>query len=238
MIRSFLIFLSILSAPILLNAQTGTVQQAELPKDAIIDVTVSDARSGKLLANEIVIFRSRANQREYQGLSDDNGKFSLRLPFGAKYDIYIMGFQDSISYNVIDIPALKPNQFYKGTFAQVDVQFEPPGSFVIEGCNFETGKAVLQPEAYVVLDQLVEYLKRKDDEKIELGGHTDNVGGAAKNLVLSQDRANAVRDYLISKGIAPERLTAKGYGLTQPIEDNRTADGRAANRRTEVKILE
>lgn len=238
MIRSFLIFLSILSAPILLNAQTGTVQQAELPKDAIIDVTVSDARSGKLLANEIVIFRSRANQREYQGLSDDNGKFSLRLPFGAKYDIYIMGFQDSISYNVIDIPALKPNQFYKGTFAEVDVQFEPPGSFVIEGCNFETGKAVLQPEAYVVLDQLVEYLKRKDDEKIELGGHTDNVGGAAKNLVLSQDRANAVRDYLISKGIAPERLTAKGYGLTQPIEDNRTADGRAANRRTEVKILE
>lgn len=238
MIRSFLIFLSILSAPVLLNAQTGTIQQAEVPKDAIIDVTVSDARSGKLLSNEIVIFRSRANQREYQGLSDDNGKFSLRLPFGAKYDIYIMGFQDSISYNVIDIPALKPNQFYKGTFAQVDVQFEPPGSFVIEGCNFETGKAVLQPEAYAVLDQLVEYLKRKDDEKIELGGHTDNVGGAAKNLVLSQDRANAVRDYLISKGIAPERLTAKGYGLTQPIEDNRTADGRAANRRTEVKILE
>ena len=82
------------------------------------------------------------------------------------------------------------------------------------------------------------YLNRKDDERIELGGHTDNVGNCKKNLVLSQARANTVRAYLLMKGIDPTRVTAKGYGLTVPIASNKTAEGRAQNRRTEVKILE
>ncbi len=214
------------------------VQPANVPKDALIDVSIADSRSGRMLPGEIVVFKSMVNHTEYQGLSDSTGRFSIRLPFGSKYDIFILGFKDSISYNVLDIPALKPNQFYKGTFAHVDIQFEPPASFVLEGCNFETGKATLQPEAYKVLNELVEYLKRKEDEKVEIGGHTDNVGGAAKNMILSQDRANTVREYLIAQGIAPERVTAKGYGLTMPIDDNRTAEGRASNRRTEVKIIE
>ena len=81
-------------------------------------------------------------------------------------------------------------------------------------------------------------LKRKDDERIELGGHTDNVGTPKNNLVLSEARANTVRNYLIEKGIDPNRVTAKGYGLTNPVADNRTAEGRALNRRTEVTILE
>ncbi len=238
MILRYFYFLCLNILPSLIYAQDNTVQQAALPKDALIDVSVADAKSGKMLSNEIIVFKSEANQTEYQGLSDSTGKFSLRLPFGTKYDIFILGFKDSISYNVLDIPALKPNQFYKGTFAHIDVQFEPPASFVLEGCNFETGKANLEAEAYPVLDQLVEYLKRKEDEKIEVGGHTDNVGGAEKNMILSQDRANTVRAYLLTKGISPDRVTAKGYGLTMPIDDNKTAEGRANNRRTEVKIVD
>jgi len=89
-----------------------------------------------------------------------------------------------------------------------------------------------------VVDELVDYLKRKEDEKIELGGHTDNVGKAEANLVLSTARANTVRAYLLEKGIAPERVTAKGYGMTMPVAENTTAEGRGLNRRTEVKILE
>jgi outer membrane protein OmpA-like peptidoglycan-associated protein len=120
----------------------------------------------------------------------------------------------------------------------VTYQFLPAKSFILEDCNFDNGKATLQEGSYQVLDELVAYLVRKDDEKIELGGHTDNVGSAASNLKLSQDRANTVRDYLISKGIDPARLQTKGYGLSMPIESNNTAAGRAVNRRTEVKILE
>lgn len=207
-----------------------------LPKDAPVDVTIADAKTGRMLNNEIVVFRSLANGREYQGLSDSLGKFSLRLPSGSKYEIFILGFSDSTSYNILDIKSLQGNQYYKNPF-KVNIQFEPPKSFVLDNCTFETGKAELKPEAYPVLDELVEYLKRKDDERVEIGGHTDNVGKADANMVLSQNRANTVRAYLLMKGIAPERITAQGYGLTQPVAENDTAEGRALNRRTEVKIL-
>lgn len=207
-----------------------------LPKDATVDVSIADAKTGRLLNNEIVVFRSMLNAREYQGLSDSAGKFSLRLPTGAKYEIFILGFSDSTSYNFLEIKALQGNQFYKKPF-KVDIQFEAPKSFVLDNCTFETGKAELRPEAYTVLDELVEYLKRKEDEKIEVGGHTDDVGKADANMILSQNRANTVRAYLLMKGIMPERVTAQGYGLTQPVAENDTAEGRALNRRTEVKIL-
>ncbi len=224
----------ILFIPLFLSAQ-GT-QPMNLPKDAPVDVTIADSRSGNMLNHEIVIFRSKLNNREYQGLSDSVGKFSLRLPAGDKYEIFILGFNDSTSYNVLDIPALKGNQFYKNGF-KVDIQFEAPKSFVLDNCTFESGKATLKPEAYTVLDELVEYLNRKDDEKIEIGGHTDNVGKAEANLILSTNRANTVRAYLLTKGIAPERLTSKGYGMTVPIAENDDDEGRQMNRRTEVKIL-
>ena len=233
--KLFVYLLAVFFTPLLTHAQ-GTPPM-NLPKDAPVDVTIADAKSGNMLNHEIVIFRSKLNNREYQGLSDSLGKFSLRLPAGDKYEIFILGFNDSTSYNVLDIPALKGNQFYKNGF-KVDIQFEAPKSFVLDNCTFESGKATLKPEAYAVLDELVEYLNRKDDERIEVGGHTDNVGKAEANLILSTNRANTVRAYLLTKGIAPERVTAKGYGLTVPIADNDDEEGRQMNRRTEVKILE
>ena len=229
----FLLLLFI--SPVLVFCQTGTVQNAAIPKDAAVDVTVSDFKNN-MLNNEIIVFKSSANEKEYQGLTDDNGKFTVRLPAGAKYEIFILGFKDSTSYNVLDIPATTGNAYYKNPF-KVNIQFQPSKTFVLENCNFETGKATLEPESFAVLDELVAYLVRKDDEKIEVGGHTDNVGKAAANLTLSMDRANTVRAYLLTKGIDPSRVTAKGYGMTVPIADNKTEDGRAQNRRTEVTIL-
>ena len=210
--------------------------QGNLPKDAPVNVSIVDAKSGEPLHNEIVVFRSMVNQREYQGLSDSTGKFALRLPSGSKYEIFILGFNDSTSYTTLDIPTLRENQFIKNPIP-VDIRFNAPKSFVLDNVTFETGKADLKPESYVVLDELVEYLKRKDDERIEVGGHTDNVGKPDANMILSTNRAKTVMGYLLSKGIAPERVTAKGYGATMPIDDNTSAEGRATNRRTEVKIL-
>jgi OOP family OmpA-OmpF porin len=235
--HQYFFLLTALLMPALIFAQTKPAAPMNLPKDAPVNVSIADAKTGNMLSSEIVVFKSRANGTEFQGLSDSTGKFSLRLPNGSKYDIYILGFHDSTSYNVLDIPALKDNQYYKNPF-NVDIQFEAPKSFVLDNCTFETGKATLQPEAYKVVDELVEYLKRKDDEKIEIGGHTDNVGKAEANMILSTNRANTVRAYLLTKGIAPDRVTAKGYGMTEPIADNNTAEGRAQNRRTEVKIIE
>ncbi len=235
--QQYYFLLMTLVMPVLVFAQATPAATMNLPKDAPVNVTIADAKTGNLLSSEIVVFKSRANGTEFQGLSDSTGKFSLRLPNGSKYDIYILGFHDSTSYNVLDIPALKDNQYYKNPF-NVDIQFEAPKSFVLDNCTFETGKATLQPDSYKVVDELVEYLKRKDDEKIEVGGHTDNVGKPEANMILSTNRANTVRAYLLTKGIAPERVTAKGYGMTMPIAENTTAEGRGLNRRTEVKIVE
>ncbi|MES2429449.1 MAG: OmpA family protein [Bacteroidota bacterium] len=224
--------------PFLGIAQNSPITAANVPKDAQVDVSMIDAKSGRLLPSEIVVFKSQANGTEFQGLTNDQGKFSFRIPTGSKYDIFILGFKDSTAYPlVLDIPALSGTKFYSKPFT-VDIEFEAPGAFVLDHCTFESGKATLKDEAFPVLDELVEYLKRKDDERVEIGGHTDNVGTAAKNLVLSQDRANTVRAYLLTKGIAPDRVTAKGYGLTQPIAENDTDEGRAINRRTEVKTLD
>lgn len=222
--------------PVAAFCQGGAVQDAAIPKDAPVNVVMTDFK-GNLLAREIVIFRSNLNGREYQGLTDTTGKFSIRLPAGDKYEIFILGFKDSTSYIVLDIPPLQGKAYYKNPF-KVNIQFLPAKSFVLEDCNFETGKADLEEDSYKVLDELVAYLNRKEDERIELQGHTDNVGSPKSNLVLSEARANTVRTYLLAKGIDPNRVTAKGYGLTVPIADNKTEEGRAQNRRTEVKILD
>jgi outer membrane protein OmpA-like peptidoglycan-associated protein len=222
--------------PVSMMAQTVIVQNASIAKDVQVDVTVTDFKDN-VLPHEIMIFRSKLNLREYQGLTDSNGKFSVRLPAGDKYEIYILGFKDSTTYDVMDVPDPGPNASYKKPFI-LTFQFSPSKTFILEDCNFETGKATLEPESYGVIDELVSYLLRKEDERIEIGGHTDNVGSAAANLKLSNDRATSVMNYLISKGIDPARLEAKGYGMSVPVETNKTEEGRAQNRRTEVKVLE
>ncbi|MEX0636653.1 MAG: OmpA family protein [Ferruginibacter sp.] len=219
-----------------LQAQTPVVQNALQVKDAQVNVTVTDFNNVPL-PREIMIFKSNFNQREYQGLTDSTGGFLVRLPAGDKYEIYILGFKDSTSYDMMDIPDPGPNASYKEPFT-LSFQFSPAKTFVLEDVNFETGKAVLEPESYISLNELAAYLVRKVDDRIEIGGHTDNVGTAVNNLKLSMERATAVMNYMISKGIDPSRLEAKGYGMLVPIESNKTNEGKAQNRRTEVKILD
>lgn len=100
--------------------------------------------------------------------------------------------------------------------------------------NFDTGKATITPDSAQALDAAAGVLKAAADLRIEIGGHTDNVGTPDANLRLSQERAQAVMAALIERGIKADRLTAKGYGQTTPVADNRTEDGRAKNRRVEL----
>ncbi|MFY0643355.1 MAG: PD40 domain-containing protein [Bacteroidia bacterium] len=108
---------------------------------------------------------------------------------------------------------------------------------VLHNVFFDTDKAILKEESSVELEKLVLFLSKNKSIKIEISGHTDNTGSQSRNAILSQERADAVKAYLVSKGISPERLIAKGYGATRPIADNSTEKGRAENRRTEFKVL-
>jgi outer membrane protein OmpA-like peptidoglycan-associated protein len=103
-----------------------------------------------------------------------------------------------------------------------------------ETVYFDTGKATIQKRSFKLLDQVAKLLTEHSEiEKVSVEGHTDNQGKPEANLKLSQRRAEAVRDYLVKKGVAPERLTAKGFGQERPIAPNNTAKGRATNRRVE-----
>jgi outer membrane protein OmpA-like peptidoglycan-associated protein len=106
--------------------------------------------------------------------------------------------------------------------------------FITLYINFDTGKSTIKPDSAATLDSAAAALKEAADLKVEVGGHTDNVGTPDANLKLSQDRAQAVMTALTERGIKADRLTAKGYGQTAPIADNRTEDGRAKNRRVEL----
>ncbi len=106
---------------------------------------------------------------------------------------------------------------------------------VLEKVFFETNKATLTPESSETLDKVAASLLANPDVKLQVAGHTDNTGSAKYNLKLSDARANAVMNYLIAKGVSPSMLSSKGYGLTEPIADNKTAEGRAQNRRVGLR---
>lgn len=109
---------------------------------------------------------------------------------------------------------------------------------ILDRVHFKTGKAMIEKRSFGLLDQVASVLKEHPEmAKVEVQGHTDNRGAIATNMVLSQARADAVARYLVNRGIAPERLQARGYGEAQPVGSNETAAGREANRRVEFKVL-
>ena len=143
-----------------------------------------------------------------------------------------------------DYPFFSENFQIEKTYTELspylkDISLQPTdvGTVVtLKNVFFDFDKTELKPESFVELDKLVSYLQQ-NSLRIEIGGHTDNQGLDEYNDRLSENRAKAVYDYLVQKGIPANRLQYKGYGMRVPIADNSTDEGRAANRRTEFKII-
>jgi len=108
---------------------------------------------------------------------------------------------------------------------------------VLKNVNFQTNSSGILPGSFAELDSLVEHLREKQNMDIVITGHTDNVGDEAANLQLSKNRAKAVADYLIEKGINGERIKHEGYGSSRPLSGNETEEGRARNRRVEFLLI-
>ena len=117
-------------------------------------------------------------------------------------------------------------------------KIEQGKSIVVKNIHFETGKAYLRKESLNVLDGIVEQLNKNKSIKLEVRGHTDSRGSDEYNKKLSERRADAVVEYMIKRGISPERLTAVGMGEEKPVADNSTPEGRSKNRRTEFFIIQ
>ncbi|MEM6731251.1 MAG: OmpA family protein, partial [Myxococcota bacterium] len=107
----------------------------------------------------------------------------------------------------------------------------------IEGINFESGSSKIRSESFPVLDRAAATLLEYENLRLRISGHTDSSGDASYNQFISEQRANAVRDYLVGKGVAASRLEAAGFGEEKPVADNGTSQGRAQNRRIEFELI-
>lgn len=206
------------------------------PVFATIKGTVKDATGNPLEAKvgwELMSENFKNVELGTVQSSGVDGSYEFKVPIGANYAYY---FQKQGYSSISDNAMLKDHK--KEIVITKDIIMKPwNGSIAINNIFFEYNKSDLKPESFSELDRLVVLLKDYPETKVEISGHTDNIGNAQYNQKLSQDRAASVVAYLISKGIKKENLIAKGYGLTKPVADNSTDEGRAKNRRVEFKFL-
>ena len=164
------------------------------------------------------------------------GKFLLSLPAGNNYGISVSADGYLFHSENFDLP--KGDGFNNVT-KDVELKNIKVGSNIaLRNVFFNTGKWEVKDDSYAELTRLVLLLNDVPSLKIEISGHTDNIGAESFNELLSQRRADAVVNYLVDKGVNKNRLSAKGYGQSNPVDSNDTAEGRASNRRTEFEIIE
>ncbi len=195
-----------------------------------VDFVVEGLESG-MTADIDIVDLSTATKYSTTITTDGDGKASISLRKNDKYQFTIIkkGYSMFQKTEVVNTPEHTVRASI--TKLQENVKIEIPN------VNFATASAVLDPSSYESLNSVVSLLKMNSDIKIELSAHTDNVGQKAYNLKLSDQRAASVAAYLINKGIGKSRIVSKGYGMDVPIADNKTEEGRAKNRRVELKIL-
>ena len=198
--------------------------------------TVYDADTKKPLKADIELYNLATAARMQWCTSDSvNGSYTLVLSEGMDYAVHAgkKGYLfESIQFNYKDPKAFNP--------LTLDIYLKPikkGATTKLNNIYFETNSYALDNRSTAELNKLLAFMKLNATTKLELAGHTDNVGNEADNLKLSGNRAKAVYDYLISKGADKARLSFKGYGKSLPIADNNNEEGRAKNRRLEVKVF-
>jgi len=195
---------------------------------------VFDKKTSAGLPSAVELTDLKTGNRISKIQTDEDGNYLVTLPVGKDYAFNVnrkgyLFYSDNFSLSKNNIDSV----------FRVDIPLQPiekGATIVLKNIFFETGKFDLKNESKSELDKLVALLNDNPNLKIELEGHTDNVGQEKDNLLLSTNRAKAVVGYLLSKSINPQRLTYKGFGSIKPIADNTTEQGKALNRRTELSI--
>lgn len=204
---------------------------------------VTDYSTGKALAATVQIVNLATGKTQYKTRTTAEGTFITGMALGYDYACYAE--KDGYlfySHHFTLSKSQNPEVFFELEITLVPIPpkkdtllhtFEP---VVLQNIFFESGQAVLLPASYTEIDRLAAMLMNHPELKITITGHTDNVGAAQDNLVLSEKRAKAVADALVEKGILKERIQTEGKGESQPVATNDTPEGRQQNRRTEFRI--
>ncbi|GAB4339801.1 MAG: hypothetical protein OHK0038_19120 [Flammeovirgaceae bacterium] len=198
--------------------------------------TILDSLSRKPVASQMIVKDIVKDEVVNIVNTDDlTGKFIIPLPSGRDYGISIKHPDYLFHSENFSIPVGGDFQEVEKTVLLKKIQIG--SKTILKNIFFDTGEATLRPESISELNELLTFLNENSTLKVEISGHTDSVASDEYNMRLSDKRAKAVVDFLISKGIPKERMVAKGYGESQPIASNDTEEGRQLNRRTEMRII-
>lgn len=202
----------------------------------IMKGTVTDALSQETLEATIELIDTVTGEVTNTIKSNKaTGNYMLSFPSGSTFRFVVSSPSYTTYSELIEIPESAAYQEVTKEF--VLTKAGVGSKIVLKNIEFDLAKATLRTTSFPELDRLVKLLEAYPSMEIEIGGHTDNTGSKTINEQLSADRAKAVVNYLIEKGISSNRLTSAGYADTQPIADNKTEDGRQQNRRVEFKVL-
>ena len=196
---------------------------------------VSDEKTGKGLPSSVELIDLASKTVISKLQTDETGNYLTTIPIGKDYAFNVnrkgyLFYSENFSFS-----QSQPDSTYN-----IDIRLQPlatNAAVILKNIFFDLNKFDLKPSSQVELDKLVQLMKDNPTLVIQINGHTDDIGKSADNQVLSENRAKSVIVYLTAKGIDPKRLSSKGFGNTQPIADNKTEEGRAQNRRTEVKVV-
>jgi len=195
---------------------------------------VFNEKTGAGLPSAVELIDLATKQIVSKVQTDERGNYLITLPAGKDYAFNVarkgyLFYSDNFS-----LKDKAPDSTYKKNIPLQPI--EVAAAVVLKNIFFDFGQFEITAQSGAELDRLVQLLQENPTLKLQIEGHTDNIGNIADNLKLSQNRAQSVVTYLVGKGIVASRLTAKGFGASKPIASNETEEGRAKNRRTEAKV--
>jgi OOP family OmpA-OmpF porin len=208
----------------------------------IVKGKLIDAKTGKPIGAKVIYERLSDGKEMGVTQSDPGtGEYEITLPGGELYGVHADA-EGHISENQnLDLRNFKTDGAVTHKDLSIEpivvAKVEPSTKITLNNIWFGFDKFTLNSESYPELNRLAELLKEQPSIKVEVSGHTDNVGPEEYNLNLSKKRANGVSKYLIQKGVSQDRITTTSYGEGRPVETNDTDEGRRKNRRVEFTIL-
>lgn len=221
----------------------GTVYVEDVPLKVLRLKTKKASVSGQIIDDngtpikaDIEVLESNTGQVTEKLQSSSSGNFSVTIPSGRTYDIVVSKF--GYSFQSVNLVIPDAVGFEKNVGKITLQKVEAGKKIVLNNIFFDVGESTLRKESYAELGRALKLMNSMVSLRIEVSGHTDNVGSSQSNKQLSEQRAKAVVDYMVSKGADESRLKYKGYGSSQPVASNKTDIGRQQNRRTEFKVLQ
>lgn len=197
---------------------------------------ITDSKLGTPIQAKVEVIDTELSKIIATGLSDTLGNYKIRIPEKKDYGVEVTAKNYLFYVTIINLSDKQVIDSKVRANFQLD-RIDVGAKMILKNIFFETNKATLKPESTAELERVATLLKENPGIRLEISGHTDNVGSYRANQKLSEARAKSVVNYLIDQGVDKSKLEYKGYSFTQPIADNNTPEGRAQNRRVEFKVL-